>query len=135
MTMNTDPLYRYPSAPDPKAPYTFPSQGERKAWEDAVCDAISGKHTLTWRRMTDKQWALAGDCPRCGHRMSNYVDVEVIVSQDFFGPTAFGSVGAAAPEKFTTEVICNCRTDPPHKKDTNGCGYGRSLEIEIPFPR
>jgi hypothetical protein len=31
-------------------------------------------------------------------------------------------------------VVCNCEETEPHKKDTKGCGYGKSLLIALDVP-
>lgn len=138
----TIPTLRVPSGPkeggrhvpNPRkaktVPYEFPDPTEenRNRWQAMVQEAIA-KRELGWTKVTDGQWILSGNCPRCAHLMSNYFDLEVIVARvyggDFF---------EALKETFPAEVVCTCEVDAPHRKDTKGCGWGGGLEIDVPTP-
>jgi hypothetical protein len=112
-------------------PFEFPSQTKENMdlWEKQVNEAL-GRRGLRWSRAAEKQWILGGDCPRCGHRFTNYFDIEVVAARTF-GVDTFEADKAA----FMTEVVCLCEENPPHRKDTKGCGWGSGLDIEVPTPR
>lgn len=86
--------------------------------------------TLTWTHVADQQWSLEGTCPRCGDHFGQYFDFEVVVSRalgaDLFTPER---------EQLTTQVVCLCDVDPPHRKGTKGCGAGKGLEITVAAPQ
>jgi hypothetical protein len=108
--------------------YQFPTPDEQPNWEYAVNTAIN-LESLRWVRVVDHQWILTGDCPRCHHHFSQYVDLEVVVSDSLSAKTY-----TAQGQRTTLEVVCLCDEDPPHRKDTKGCGAGRGLQISVVTP-
>jgi hypothetical protein len=108
--------------------YEFPSPAERPAWEKAVNDGIASG-TLVWTHITDQQWRLDGECPRCEDSFGQYFDFDVVVSRQF-GGSHFGP----GQNRITTQVVCLCDVDPPHRQNTQGCGAGKGLEITLVPP-
>ena len=120
-----------PPAPKETGDYEFPPPDKKDEWEQKVRDAIQAG-TLGFTHIVDTQWDLHGHCPRCRHDMSNLVDTKVISSDTILTVREYGPPGRAT--EFETEVVCTCKVDPPHKKDTAGCGYGQGLLIKVPMP-
>ena len=116
--------------------YEFPPQTPQAVadWQRQVGQALE-VHTLNWQHTIDTQWILSGQCPRCDHDMSNYFDLDVVIAGPFFDAATYAPTGDEARSQFQTEVVCTCHAEPPHRKDTAGCGYGKGLQIAIPSPR
>ncbi len=110
-------------------PYEFPSPAERPGWEQAVNANIAAGH-LKWTHLAIQQWRLDGECPRCHDQFGQYFDFDVVVSREI-GAGQF----APAQDRVTTQVVCLCEVDPPHRKDTKGCGAGKGLEISLAMPQ
>lgn len=128
-----------------QVPYEFPTKpSDRDTWERLVTDAIRQSETLSWRHVVDAQWVLAGTCPRCQHQpVSQYYDFGAIVAGDLEHVTydvAERTRSVDADEKNESisvneiEFVCSCESEPPHKKDVAGCGWGKTLKITVPGP-
>ena len=120
-----------PDPPQAQPPFEFPSptKQNRSMWQRQVTEALVAGG-LGWSHITDTQWILEGNCPRCGHPITNYVDLDVIAARTF-GVDTF----KADEDSLITEVVCTCDVTPAHRKDTKGCGWGSGLEIELPLPK
>lgn len=108
--------------------YLFPTPAERAAWEQAINAGIADG-SLMWTHVADQQWRLDGTCPRCHDHFGQYFDFEVVVPRQFGG-----GLFASKQNRITTQVVCLCDADPPHRKDTKGCGAGKGLEISLATP-
>lgn len=113
--------------------YKFPSTDkEKEDWKTNVNAAISSR-ALEWTKAPDQGsdcWLLSGKCPRCGDQMSQLFDFGGVIIPDLFGPRVrLRKPKIDSPE---IEVVCNCSGE--HKKDVEGCGFGKGVKVAVIWP-
>jgi len=110
--------------PDPAVEYEYPEQtaANEQRWRSAIEQGLAeGSLTLSRRPSTDDLYDLTGDCPRCGHHVSQ--------------PIEFGVILRALPVRENDGVFnvqCNC-TQPHKGRDDKhkGCGWGGALDVPL----
>jgi hypothetical protein len=114
--------------PDDGAVFEFPGSGERFRWQTAIDEGLAAGG-LVLRCDYGDVFVLEGLCPRCGHRMSQVVEFEVIVTR--FRPGGGRGGGSAS-----VEVVCSCGEGHSSRPaGERGCGWGRGLVVTVVRPR
>ena len=123
--------------------YEVPDRSTAADWEAKVNAAIANG-ALKWSQVDGSQWILSGNCPRCNHTTSQYVDFEVSVA-DVLDAVSFDETVMVKTEtdgkqitskRVSMEFACLCDETPPHKEKIKGCGAGRGgVVITIADPR
>lgn len=126
--------------------YNFPVPANHDDWQKAVTDAFEQQH-LSWEHVVADQYAIVGKCPRCTHPFSNYKELIVVVPANGAGgvtrltsaPTMRllfffkAHTGERSAEPLETDVVCTCSNN--HGKKDAGCGWGRGLTVNVPWPQ
>ena len=108
--------------PDPFAPYDYPDRSPANVvrWKEAVACALTDE-SLRLTPSGGDVYDLSGSCPRCGHRISQVVEFDVIMGS-FPGAPRFGV--------FT--VRCNCPDSHDGRDgERKGCGWGGPLPVPL----
>ncbi len=108
--------------PDAALPYRYPvaiPDNEEK-WASAIDTSLAaGTLVLVQTAPSSDVYELTGDCPRCGHQMSQTIEFEVIVG---VAPVS-GKVGI-----FNIQREC-LETQLGRDDDHAGCGWGGALNV------
>ncbi|MGH9121743.1 MAG: hypothetical protein ACRDYC_07320, partial [Acidimicrobiales bacterium] len=74
-------------------------------------------------------YSLRGNCPRCGHGMSQVIDFEVYALQQEVSALRSGS------PQLALDILCSCSDKHDGRGDgASGCGWGRGLPVTISRP-
>lgn len=119
-----------PDAPWPRGdvPYQFPmGKDDQARWQEAIQAAL-GK-TLTMQHIDDDRYALVGDCPRCGHEMSQFIEFGVLMGLEY------RPQGSMTMRTTSVNVVCSCTGKHAAWDDKlRGCGWGKGLEATLTRP-
>lgn len=121
--------------------YEFGWPHDSQKWQKMVNDAI-GANKLKWEKEVDSQYILSGVCPRCEAQTGQYIDLEVLtadtaVAQDYSIAPSMSEVatdtGVPPDARRVVKISfsCLCEENPPHVKDTKGCGAGAGMGMDI----
>lgn len=115
----------------PSTEYDFGWPHNEAAWESKVKEAIKSKK-LKWVHVVDSQYTLSGECPHCHDQTAQYFDLNV-VHADTLAADNFGGI-ATDTQQTQISFSCLCDVDPPHRKDSKGCGAGAGADITVDYP-
>jgi hypothetical protein len=111
--------------------------GAEGRWQAAIAQALKTQGGLELKDHGNGFYDLVGDCPRCGHSMSQSLEWEIVMPRDTVMGVSVseGSQKKSATDSASFEIVCSCKAEHTDREEkVRGCGWGRGLTVILQRP-